>query len=140
MDAEYSNEFHRKFDEDDVNQCREKNLENINRHFYKKNPELLDATHLTVSKSSRSVLDLCRTQFTKMVNGKQQFWFVCLLGKCYQEGTAIKIQKHSTCNGTSHLLAKHAIQSSKTTAHKRNAATLCKHIEGADDIFPGQPC
>jgi len=74
-----------------------------------------------------------------MVNGKQQFWFVCLLGKCYQEGTAIKIQKHSTCNGTSHLLAKHAIQSSKTTAHKRNAATLCKHIEGADDLFQANP-
>jgi hypothetical protein len=74
-----------------------------------------------------------------MVNGKQQYWFVCLLGKCYQEGTDIKIQKHSTCNGTSHLLAKHAIQSSKTTAHKRNAATLCKHIEGADDLFQANP-
>ena len=72
MDAEYTNEFRRKFD-DDVNQRREKILENINRHFYKKNPELLDATHLTVSKSSRSVLDLCGIRFTKTVNGKQQF-------------------------------------------------------------------
>jgi hypothetical protein len=40
MDAEYTNEFRRKFDEDDVNHRREKILENINRHFYKKNPEL----------------------------------------------------------------------------------------------------
>jgi len=68
MDAEYTNEFRRKFDEDDVNHRREKILENINRHFYKKNPELLDATHLTVSKSSRSVLDLCGIRFTKTVN------------------------------------------------------------------------
>jgi hypothetical protein len=36
MDAEYTNEFCRKLDEDDVNQRREKIQENMNRHFYKK--------------------------------------------------------------------------------------------------------
>jgi hypothetical protein len=28
----------------------------------------------------------------------------------------------------------HAIMASKTAAHKRNVATLCRHIETADDL------
>jgi hypothetical protein len=139
MDKDYITNFHHKFDEDDINHRRKVVLEDINRYLKKRNPDLMDASHLTVSKNSRSVLDLCGICLTKTINGKQRFWFLCLLGNCYNNGHAVKIQRNSTCNGTSHLSTKHVIMVPKTAAHKRNVATLCKYIEGADELFSGKP-
>ena len=67
--------------------------------------------------------------------GKDEFWFVCLLGKCFHGKEVIKLSKSSTANGTTHLSAKHGIQASKTVAHQRNVANLKRHIEGADEAF-----
>jgi Icc-related predicted phosphoesterase len=55
MDAEYTDEFRRKFDEDDVNQRREKILENINRHFYKK----IQSCWMPPINQCPKALDLC---------------------------------------------------------------------------------
>jgi len=111
----------------------------LNGYFYKKCPELRDATPIQPPNNSWSVLDLCGICLKTVKNGKEKYWFVCLLGKCYQDITAIKIQKQSTCNGTTHLSAKHAIMASKTAAQKRNVSALCKHIEAADDLFQSDP-
>jgi hypothetical protein len=85
------------------------------------------------------VLDLCGIRLTKTTNGKQRYWFLCLLGNCYYDRHAVKIQKKSTCIGTTHLSAKHGIMAAKTAADKRNVVMLCKYIEGADELFQANP-
>lgn len=139
MDNECVTQFHRKFDEQEIDRRRNLVLGDVNLYLYRKCPSLVNASPVVVSKSSRSVLDLCGMRMTKTEHGKEKFWFICLLGQCYNEVNAIKIQKNSTCNGTTHLSAKHGIMAAKTAAHKRNVATLCKHIEGADDLFQVNP-
>ena len=128
-------DFKQRFNEEEINGRREHVIANWNSYVWKKCPELRDATPIQPPNNSRSVLDLCGIRAKTVKSGKEKYWFVCLLGKCYHEVVAIKIQKNSTCNGTTHLSAKHTIMASKTAAHKRNVQTLCKYLENADDLF-----
>ncbi len=132
-------DFKQRFNEEEINGRREHVIANWNSYVWKKCPELRDATPIQPPNNSRSVLDVCGIRAKTVKSGKEKYWFVCLLGKCYHEVVAIKIQKNSTCNGTTHLSAKHTIMASKTAAHKRNVQTLCKHLENADDLFQRDP-
>jgi hypothetical protein len=132
-------DFKQRFNEEEIYGRREHVIANWNSYVWKKCPELRDATPIQPPNNSRSVLDLCGIRTKTVKSGKEKYWFVCLLGKCYHEVVAIKIQKNSTCNGTTHLSAKHTIMASKTAAHKRNVQTLCKHLENADDLFQRDP-
>jgi hypothetical protein len=127
--------YKQRFDEEEITNCHDHILADLNHYVRRKCPELRDATPIQPPNNSRSVLDLCGICLKTEKHGKDKYWFVCLLGKCYHDVVAIKIQKQSTCNGTTHLSAKHGIMASKTAAHKRNIATLCKHIESVDDLF-----
>lgn len=128
------------FDEDEVNIRRDYFLADPNLYVYKKYPYLQEAEVIKVPKNSRSVLDMCGVRLRQQLdNGKQTYWFVCLLGKCFHEREVIKLSKSSTANGTTHLSTKHNILASKTAAHQRNVATLRKHIEGADETFQRDP-
>ena len=131
--------FKRRFDEEEITNRRDHILADLNHYVWRKCPELRDATPVQPPNNSRSVLDLCGIRLKTEKHGKDKYWFLCLLGKCYHDIVPIKIQKQSTCNGTAHLSAKHGITASKTAAHKRNVATLCKHIESADDLFQSNP-
>jgi hypothetical protein len=129
----------RRFNEEEISNCREHFLVNWISYVWKKCPEFRDAIPIQPPNNSRSVLDLCGVRPKTEKRGKVKYWIVCLLGKCYHEVVAIKIQKNSTCNGTTHLSAKHTVMASKTAAHKRNVQTLCKHLETADDLFQSDP-
>jgi hypothetical protein len=119
MDNKCAMQFHKKFDEDEIDHHHNLVLANVNLYLYRKCPELQNTTHLKFSKSSRSVLDLCGMRMTKTEMEKEKFRFVCLLGNCYKDVAKIKIHKYSTCNGTAHLSAKHGMMAATTKA--------CKH-------------
>ncbi len=98
----------------------------LNKYVARKYPELRDAEVVKKSTKSRSMLDLCWL-FLKQKHSNKP-WFVCLLGKCFTECEAIKINAHSTFNANNHLCAKHSVIASKTKAHNRSVAMLNKHI------------
>jgi len=109
----------------------------INKYISKKYPNLKDAVIVERPAKSRSVLDICGIRVRERGSGKP--FFLCLMGKCYDEREAIKITKQSTYNATHHLNSKHSVVACKTEAHLRNVATIKKHIEGADNQFQSDP-
>ncbi len=128
-----------RFNEEEVNNRRNILVSDPDVHL-SKHPYLRLAEVIQPKKDSRSVLDYCGVRLLKVQpNGKIEYYFACLLGKCFREQEVIKIQKGSTSNGTTHLMAKHGILSAKTAAHKRNVADIKKIIQGADEIFQKDP-
>jgi hypothetical protein len=124
-------------DKDEMHLRQERVRADINSYISKKYPNLKDAVLVERPAKSRSVLDICGIRMRERGSGKP--FFICLMGKCYDEREAIKITNQSTYNATHHLNCKHSVVACKTEAHLRNIATIKKHIEGADDQFKSDP-
>ena len=129
-----------RFDEDETRRRREFFLADTNLYVYRRNPELQECEVIPAQKGSKSVLDICGVRVkTTLRNGKNEKYFVCLQGKCFQKREVIKLTNTSTSNGSRHLKEHHNVLSAKTKAHQRNVATLNKFIEGANETFQRDP-
>jgi len=125
------------YDEDEVEHRRGIVTADLNRNIAKKYPRLTDAEIVLKSSKSHSVLDVCGVRLKE--KGSNKPWFLCLMGKCFTQCTAIKITAQSTSNATSHLSDKHNIIASKTEAHNRNVVSLQKIVVGAGEQFREDP-